>query len=211
MAVDQKKKKPVTIVENPIEQLKDVGTGVVREVKELPKGIFDTALEQIGLKPQKQALSGEIDLASGVHKTTEKIDQKEVSLDSKLRQLHAVQSQEKEVYSAKQKALEQQIGKIMQELQLEVKKLEQQTSELTGEVKAVTVETIPAKPGAYHLNYFEFVISMLRDLRKRVNESRMWLKLWANRKQQKGYWAMFKKHGTNFAMSEERAIASANG
>lgn len=211
MAVDQNKKKNIVIAENPIEQLRDVGDGVVREMKSLPKGIFDTALEQIGLKPQKQPLSGEIDLASGVHKTSEKIDQKGASIDSKLRQLRAVQSEGKEVYSAKQKALEQQIGKIMQELQLEVKKLEQQTSELTGEVRAVTVQTIPAKPGAYHLNYFEFVISMLRDLRKRVNESRLWLKAWSNRKQQKGYWAMFKKHGTSFAMSEERAIASANG
>ena len=123
----------------------------------------------------------------------------------------SLQAQEKEVYSSKQKALEGQIGKIMQELKVEVTKLQQQTSELTGEIKAITVDTIPVKPGAYHLNYFEWVISMLRDLRKRVNESRMWLQVWAKKKQQKGYWAMFKKHGTSFAMSDERAIASANG
>lgn len=211
MAIDQKKKKQFIAAENPIEQLKDIGMGVVQEAKSLPSGILDTALEQIGLKPQRQPLSGEINLASGVHKTTEKIDQKGASLDAKLSQLKSVQSQEKEVYSAKQKALEQQIGKIMHELQLEVKKLEEQTSELTGEVRAVTVATIPTKPGAYHLNYFEFVISMLRDLRKRVNESRMWLKVWANKKQQKGYWAMFKKHGTGFAMSDERSAATSIG
>lgn len=211
MAIDQKKKKQFVIADNPIEQLKDVGTGVVSELSEIPKGILDTALEQFGLKPQKQPLSGEINLATGIHKTTEKIDQQGASIDAKLRQLRAVQTQEKEIFSSKQKALEQQIGKVMQELQQEVVKLQKQTSELTGEVRAITVETIPVKPGAYHLNYFEFVISMLRDLRKRVSESRIWLQMWSKKKQQKGYWSMFKKHGTSFAMSEERAIASANG
>lgn len=206
MGVDTKKKK-VAYVDNPVEQFKEG----VKDVAEVPKGIFDEALKQLGLKEQKQPLSGEINLETGVHKTTEKIDAHTANIDSKLRQLHAVQAEGKEIFNSKQKALEQQIGKIMQELAAEVKRLEQQTAELTGEVRAITVDTMPAKPGAYHLNYFEWVISMLRDLRKRINESRMWLSLWSKKKQQKGYWAMFKKHGTSFAMSDERAIASANG
>lgn len=211
MAIDKAKKKTFIPADNPIEQMKDIGAGMVRDLTEVPASLLDTALEQIGVKPQKQRLAGEIDLQSGHHKTTEKIDQAQTSVDAKLHQLHAVQSQEKEVFSAKQKALEGQIGQIMRELQKEVMQLQKQTSELTGEVRAITVETMPAKPGAYHLNYFEFVISMLRDLRKRVSESRLWLQMWAKKKQQKGYWAMFKKHGTSFAMSDERAIASANG
>ncbi len=207
MAMTDKKKKQFVAVDNPVEQFK----AAAQDIAEVPQALFDTALEQIGLKPQKQPLSGEINLATGMHKTTEKIDAASVSVDAKLRQLRAVQSQEKEVFNAKEKAIKEQIGQIMSQLKVEVMRLQQQTAELTGEVKAITVETMPAKPGAYHLNYFEWVISMLRDLRKKVSESRMWLKMWSKKKQQKGYWAMFKKHGTSFAMSDERAIASANG
>ena len=65
--------------------------------------------------------------------------------------------------------------------------------------------------GIYHLNFFDQVLAMLKEIRKSVAHSREWLKISSKKKQQKGYWAMFKKHGTNFAMSDERAVASSNG
>ncbi|MEK7566007.1 MAG: DUF5660 family protein, partial [Patescibacteria group bacterium] len=68
-----------------------------------------------------------------------------------------------------------------------------------------------SRPGVYYTNFFEWVLLTLRDMRKKVNESRQWLSTWTTKKKQKGYWTMFKKHGTSFAMSDERAIASANG
>ncbi len=210
MAIDQKKKKQYIPVEETAEVLKDTAVGAVQEIAKVPAGILDTALEQIGLKPQKQPLSGEIQLA-GAHKTSEVINQKDVAIEAKLHQLQSIQKTEKEVFNAKNKVVQEQISKLMAELSMEVKKLELQTAEITTDIKKVTVETRPAQGGLYHLNFFDQVIAMLSDLRKRVGESRMWLAAWTKKKQQKGYWAMFKKHGTSFAMSEERAIASANG
>ncbi len=210
MAVLPKAKKFVP-ADNPVEQITDLSRGVASEVASLPTGILDTALEQIGLKPQKQPLSGEIELASGVHKTNQNIERKDAQLEAKLRQLQANQRNEKEVFNTKQKAVNEKVARLVQELAIEVKRLEQQTAELTSAIKKVTVETRPIKGGIYHLNFLHMVISMLKDLRKRVSESRQWLSLWSKKKQQKGYWQMFKKHGTSFAMSEERAIASANG
>lgn len=212
MADNKLKKKPFISADNPVEQLKDFGVGAVREVGAVPTDIFNTALEQIGLKPQrKQPLSGEIELSSGVHKTNQEVDKKEISIDRKISQLQSVQRAEKEVFNAKQKVVEEQISKLLSELAMEVKKLETQTAELGRDVAKVTVESRPTKSGIYHLNFLDMVIVMLRDLRKRVGESRQWLALSTKKKQQKGYWQMFKKHGTTFAMSEERAIASANG
>lgn len=207
MAADQKKKKNYAPFENPVEQMKDVAHDLVEPVQ----GIFDEALQQIGLKARKEPLAGEINLSSGIHQTNEKINQKDASIDAKIRQLQYVHSQEKQVFNLSEKTTKDQIQKLMQELAIEVTKLQQQTSELTSEVKSITVASIPVKPGAYHLNYFEWVIGTLRDLRKRVNESRQWLAMWSKKKQQKGYWAMFKKHGTSFAMSDERSIAQAGG
>ncbi|MCL4390408.1 MAG: DUF5660 domain-containing protein [Patescibacteria group bacterium] len=201
------KTKKFKAADNAVEQLKDSASVVV----DVPKQILDTAFEQIGLKPRKAPMSGEINLATGISHTNQEINRKEASLDRKIAQLQQVNKQEQEVFNAKKKTVETQIARIMEELSLEVKKLELQTAELTADVKKITVETMPANPGAYHLNFFDWVISSLRDLRSRVNESRQWLALWTQKKKQKGYWAMFKKHGTQFAMSDERAVASSAG
>lgn len=197
-------KKKIVAADNPIEIVKDVG----RTVGEVPKQILDTAMEQIGLKPQRKPMMGEISLLNNIHKTNQAIEQKGASVDSKMRQLQYVQQKEREIYSAKQKAIETQVAKLMQELSAEVIKLEKQTAELTNEVRAVTVDVAPIKPGIYHLNFFEWVIGQIKDLRKKVNQSRLWLNVWSAKKQQKGYWAMYKKHGKKFAESDERAVAA---
>lgn len=214
VSADNKKKKQFVPADNPVEIFKDLGATVAREATSVPTQILDTAFEQIGLKPQKQPLSGEFNIQTGAHQVLEQakvVDQKDNNLDAKMRQLQYVQRQEKEVFSMKQHVLEDQINKLLSELQLEVTKLQKQTTELATDVKRVTVETKPAKAGIYHLNFFDQVIVMLREIRHKVGESRQWLAMSANKKQQKGYWAMFKKHGNNFAMSDERGIATANG
>ena len=200
---DQKKKQ-FNAFDNPVESMQDV----VREVSDVPKAILDTAMEQIGLKPQRKPLMGEISLLTGINKTNQQIENKGVSIDAKMRQLQSVQQKEREVYSAKQKAVEAQVAKLMQELAVEVRKLEQQTAELTSEVRHAVVDVAPTKPGIYHLNFFDWVINTLRDLRKKVNDSRLWLNVWSQKKKQKGYWAMYKKHGNKFAMSDERAVSA---
>lgn len=203
-------KKPFHPADNPIEQLKDVAVGAVNDVvNEVPKQIFDEALYQIGIKARKP-LSGEINIATGTHQTTAETIV-ETSEGHKIQQLRYVQKQEQEVFNLQKKTTQAEIQRVMQELSAEIKRLQTQTSQLTQEVKTITVESAPARPGIYYTNFFEWVLMTLRDLRGKVNESRQWLALWTAKKKQKGYWAMFKKHGTSFAMSEERAIASANG
>lgn len=204
------KKKAFVPADNPIEQLKDLGVGVASDVSQVPKDIFENALQQIGLKPQRKPLSGEINLTPGAQKNN--LEAKpEVSMNRKVAQLHSVQSQEREIFNAQKQANEAQINKIRQELAAEVTQIQKQTSELAQEVKNITVESMPVGVGDYYMNFFTWVLKLLKDLGQRVSESRQWLAMSSNKKQQKGYWAMFKKHGTSFAMSEERAIASANG
>jgi len=119
--------------------------------------------------------------------------------------------QEKEVFNAQQRAVQEQVGKLMQELHLEVARLQQQAAQLTQETRSMTVEMVPPKAGVYHLNFMDWVMKTLRDLKKTVNESRMWLHLFNQKKKQKGYWAMAKKHGEKFMFSEERGIATGVG
>lgn len=193
------KQKKFVPADNPVEQL----VNVAQTVAEVPKAIFDEALTQIGLKPQKIPMSGEINLASGENKVNH--------LEAKVHQLQSVQKQEKEVFNAKQRAVQEQVGKLMQELHVEVARLQQQTAQITQETRSMTVEMIPPKAGVYHLNFMDWVMRTLRDLKKTVNESRMWLHLFNQKKKQKGYWAMAKKHGEKFMFSDERGIATGVG
>lgn len=201
-------KKPFQPFENPVEKLTDAVVGGAKDVfNEVPKQIFDEALMQIGIKARKP-LSGEFNIATGAHQTSEMAVANE---GRKIQQLRYVQQQEKEVFNLQKKNTQTEIKRVMEQLSAEIKRLQSQTAQLTQEVKTMTVESAPARPGVYYTNFFEWVLSTLRDLRKKVNQSRQWLDLWTTKKKQKGYWAMFKKHGTSFAMSDERAIASANG
>lgn len=195
---DTKQKKYI-VTDNPAEILKDTA----REISSVPKQIFDEALAQIGLKPQKTPMSGEINMKSGEHKVN--------NLESKVRQLQAVQSQEKQVYNLKEKALQEQVAKLMQELHGEVVRLQAQTAELTSQTRAMTVEMAPPKAGVYHLNFIDWVMATLRDLKKTVSESRMWLHTFNQKKKQKGYWNMTKKHGNTFQFSDERSVATSAG
>lgn len=207
---DQKKKQFIP-ADNPVEQVKDFATKAALDVAEVPKQIFDKALVQIGLKPQKKPLMGEIQVSSGIHKTNQEIIRKEGNLDAKIAQLHSVQNQEKQIFNLKERAVQEQVTKLMQELHVEVVRLQQQTAQLTQETKSMTVEMVPPKAGIYHVNFMDWVINTLRDLRKTVSESRMWLHLWTQKKKQRGYWAMAKKHGDKFMFSDERGVATGVG
>ncbi|MBI3887564.1 hypothetical protein HY310_00665 [Candidatus Microgenomates bacterium] len=205
MADPKKQKYPAYT--NPAEILKDTA----RDVAEVPKAIFDEALAQIGLKPQKKPLMGEINMSSGIHKTNQEIDRKGNNLDAKINQLRNIQNQEKQVFNSKEKAVQDQVAKLMQELHIEVSKLQQQTAQLTQETRSVTVEMTPPKAGIYHLNFIDWVLATLKDLKKTVNESRQWLHVFNQKKKQKGYWNMTKKHGHNFQFSDERSVATSVG
>lgn len=193
------KKKQYPAYNNPAEILKETA----KDVLDVPAKIFDEALTQIGLKPQKVPMSGEINMKSGEHKVN--------NLEAKLHQLQAVQSQEKQVYNLKEKAMQEQVAKLMQELHGEVVRLQAQTAELTSQTRAMTVEMAPPKAGVYHLNFIDWVMATLRDLKKTVSESRMWLHTFNQKKKQKGYWQMTKKHGNNFQFSDERSVATSAG
>jgi len=57
----------------------------------------------------------------------------------------------------------------------------------------------------------ERISSILKLLREQVDDSRTWLSLHTNRKQKRGFWGMYKKHGTQFGLSNERTLATQAG
>ena len=99
----------------------------------------------------------------------------------------------------------------IEQIIVELRKLILSSQELTVEFKEVTMEETPQEPGTYHLNFFEWVFSVIRKARERIEESQTWLSMFKSKKKQHGYWNMFKKHGTTFGLSGERVVATQTG
>ena len=95
-------------------------------------------------------------------------------------------------------------------VRMELKALAASIKNLNTDVQRTITET-PVNPGLYHKNFFERMRSILQTLREQVDDSRTWLSLYNNRKQKRGYWGMYKKHGTNFGLSNERTLATQAG
>lgn len=102
--------------------------------------------------------------------------------------------------------LKQQIEAIRQELAMLAKSVKSMNQEVNRAVMEV-----PVDPGVYHLNFFEQMRSVLKMLREQVDDSRVWLSSFNSRKKKRGYWGMYKKHGTSYGLSSERTLATSTG
>lgn len=92
----------------------------------------------------------------------------------------------------------------------ELKELAKSLKSLHTEVQSAISEE-PVNPGIYHMNFYEQLRSFISVLRQQIEDSRSWLSTFNARKKKMGYWGMYKKHGTTFGLSNERALASSAG
>ena len=208
---DYKKKGQVYDKTNPVEIVSELGKDVADQGIDLLKGVGQTAMEQIGISPRKASRPTEMTLgkqAQSIEIQTQKAEAKVANLESQFHK-NVVQNTQ-EVYNFNKQQEMQKMQALVQNLAVEVKNIQAQAASLSGDVRKVTVEQVPT-PDKYHLNFFEWVLAMLKDIKKDIVKSRTWLQAFNNKKKKKGYWSMFKKHGTSFAMSDERGIATAAG
>jgi hypothetical protein len=103
------------------------------------------------------------------------------------------------------------IGNRVQQIKAELISLSASIKSLQMEFASVSVEQTPEKTGTYHSNFFEWMLNMIRAARERVETSEAWMSAQKNKAGKKGYWGMFKKHGTSFALSNERGVATQVG
>lgn len=104
--------------------------------------------------------------------------------------------------------VEQRIGEVMNELKRIV---ESSNKIIQDEFGKVTVEQTPTEVGKYHVNFLDWMLITLQTARQKVEDSGAWLSAMKSKKDKKGYWGMFKKHGTSFGMSNERQVATQTG
>lgn len=100
------------------------------------------------------------------------------------------------------------IKELTEEIKKEIELLKKADSSLLSEVKdiqKISLDSLPDKPGVYHIRFLELVLSILRTLRAKVGESRTWLQALMSKKKKRGslFASLSKKKGTQYSLSQE--------
>jgi hypothetical protein len=110
-----------------------------------------------------------------------------------------------------QSKLNSEISGLMKEVKKEIEMLKLQDKALVEDVSKLSVMELPKNAGIYHLRFLEFIIKLLRSLRSKISEGRMWLQASFQKKKQKKFWQLAKRKGTKFSMSNELTQANTPG
>lgn len=104
-----------------------------------------------------------------------------------------------------------QIKQQIEELRIELKRLTSASKLVERAVKDAATDKAPVRAGKYHLRFFDFVLSVVKDATRKLEDAASFGALITNKRQQRSYWNMYKKHGTTFGLSGERTTATQTG
>lgn len=227
----QRKFKPqINIDRNPIETVRDtfmsLGSSGMDSIKnDLAKGMIGDVLEQtlgwdkmLGTdiaKRERKETSGDLIQGQEISLNKKKVDQKaEKPQEERRPRIEAAWNYTEEILHAEKRISQtenRELSAKVSEIMIELKKLTSSSKELEITFREVAVEQKPVNPGKYHLNFFEWMLSTIRSARMKIEDSANWASLFASKKGKKEYWSLFKKHGTSFGSSGERAVATQTG
>lgn len=97
---------------------------------------------------------------------------------------------------------------IKEQIEL-IKKADSALIQEVNDIQNLTLESLPDKPGIYHIRFFEIILSLLKTLRAKIGESRTWLQAMVSKKKKRGslFAVRSKKKGTLYSMSQELSNA----
>lgn len=205
----QKTKKKQHIEKNPLESMIDIGKDSLDSLKnDLGKGVLEDSFDQLfDLDLFGKQQSGEMSEGQEIDLSQKKEEQKphiEAAIDYHREIIHAERRfTQEEDYQARSQ---------IEQIQIEIKKLMASSKELETSFKDVVMAPKPVKAGKYHVHFYAWVLAALRQARMKVEDSAACLSMVTSKSRKKNnYWGMFKKHGTSFAMSNERSLATQAG
>jgi hypothetical protein len=110
------------------------------------------------------------------------------------------------------KKIKQEIKQLHELIIREIEMLKRADKNLLNEVKdvqKVSIESLPNKPGVYHVRFLEVILGILRVVRAKVSESCTWLEALKTKKKKRGslFAALSKKKGTQYSLSNELQTA----
>ncbi len=208
---------------NPVEAFRDIGGGVTTSLKDdlAKQSVNDLWDQLLGTGESKYSggdvSHGEMEEGKEVSlidiltfqnsKTTEKTRETKSHAEPALnyhREITKAGERERQIES-------RETEKRIEEILTELRQIVSASQELAVQFREVTVEQHIETVGEYHINFFQWVLSIVRAARMRIEDSSSWLSLFKSKKAKQGYWQMFKKHGTTFGLSNERVVATQTG
>ncbi len=197
------------IEEDSIEALRGLGKGVAKSFKEdlVQESIHDIWKQLLSVRgEQTRNTSGDLIEGEEINfkkEETKKNVRVEAGIDYRSEILHA----EKRARREQDQVLLQRVEEIV----VELKKLSKTSKTLEVQFRGITQISTPKTPGKYHQNFFEWMLSVVKTARVRVESAEQWLKAISGKGKRKDYWGLYKKHGTSYGLSGERAVAQQTG
>jgi hypothetical protein len=107
-----------------------------------------------------------------------------------------------------QEIVRKKINQLLDLIKNEINLIKQTEKSLISEVKDIeknTIEEFTQKSGIYHINFLEIILSILKNVRKKVSESKSWLEALISKKKKRGsiFLTRSKKMGTQYSLSQE--------
>lgn len=211
----QKAQNKTFIDQNPIESFKGIGQAVLDSTADLGRdAVTDLWAQLLGgeKNSQKDEFAG--DLSEGEEIDFKAIGKKKSTEKSKFNDIEPAIDYRREILQKETQVVREnaQVLKVkIEEILAELKKITATSAELAIEFKEITLEQRIEKPGDYHLNFFQWMLSVVKSARMKIEDSRAWLSVMKSKKSKRNYWAMFEKHGTTFGLSNERVVATQTG
>jgi len=100
------------------------------------------------------------------------------------------------------------LDRKIQEIMVELKRLVDSSQVISNEYLQIATEQKPVQTGTYHLNFFDFMLSVIRSARQKVEDSGAWLQV---SKKKNGFHQKAQSLGTKFSLSHERTVATQSG
>jgi hypothetical protein len=232
-----KKAQAHSSVPNPLEAIKSIGSelsdSVVNDLAKGGAGDFFRQLlgdnfgsspkqpsEKILDKGKKQLeqldpRAGAVELFNAKqHGKAETHPQKKQSVEKPKAHAEASIDYHREVVKSSERASRVEVRDLnekIQQITIELRRLISSSKVLQMEFAEVSVEQTPTNVGEYHVNFLEWMLIVIKSAREKVEDSGAWLNTIKGKSGKKGYWGMFKKHGTTFGLSNERAVSTQTG
>lgn len=197
---------------NTIEAFKESGTDIVKGVgnsikHQLLEELTISSLWDHALKPSPHEKAGDKEKAQHGEEVEIFSSEKKVHIEAAMDYAGEILHADEKIQREENKELRTQI----EEIKIELVKISKSSKQLQSAFRDINTAPMPVNPGKYHLNFFEWVLSVLRSASIRVQEASTWMSVVSGKKEKKGYWNSAKKHGTSFTLSSERVVAQQVG
>lgn len=195
---------------NVLEAINEIGSSVVNTAKNETKAVSDEFFRQLLGQQKKSQEKRSADLSAG-----SAVNMSEV-MSGKDQQNKKLQEQmyfERRLFSEERQETQKKLQELrlrLQAIQTEAAKMIASTASLSQEVRNAVLSGV-VDPSEYQINFFENIIKLISDFRKKIDGAVVWMQGQSKRAEKKNYWSQYKKKGASFLLSPDHYVQRSAG